>query len=104
MTNWFDASKEGLAALVVDRPKIFIIHELLSNAYDTGCKNIDITLRKVPGKPLVDLFVEDDHPEGFSNLSHSKCRNLGWLILDNNFDGTIAKCNDPCFLQPPMRY
>lgn len=71
MTSWFDADKEGLAKLVEDRPKIFIIHELLSNAWDTGCKTVDITLTKVAGQPYAELTVEDDHPEGFSDLTHA---------------------------------
>ena len=71
MDGWFEASKEGLRKLVEDRPKVFIIHELLSNAWDTGCKRVDITLEKVPGKPLAKLSVLDDNPDGFSNLSHA---------------------------------
>jgi len=68
---WFEASKEGLAKIVADRPKVFVIHELLSNAYDTGCSSVDITLEKLPGRPMAKLRVVDDHPEGFKNLTHA---------------------------------
>ena len=32
---------------------------------------IDITLALVPGRPLADLTVEDDSPEGFRDLTHA---------------------------------
>src|SRR6202011_5963873 len=33
--------------------------------------DLDITLARVPGRPLADLTVEDDSPEGFRDLAHA---------------------------------
>lgn len=32
---------------------------------------VDVTLTVVPGRPLADVVVEDDAPEGFRDLSHA---------------------------------
>ena len=43
-----------------------------SNALDeAGVTQIAVTLALVPGRPLADLTVEDDSPEGFHDLTHA---------------------------------
>lgn len=44
--------------------------ELHQNAMDSGATRCDITLRKVQGKPLAEIVVEDDGP-GFTDLTHA---------------------------------
>ena len=71
MFNWFEGDKEGLRKLLERRGLQFILFELLSNAWDTGAKNVSVSLYPVPGKPEVELLVEDDDPTGFQHLSHA---------------------------------
>lgn len=71
-TPWFTADREGLSKLVADRPKSFIIFELLQNAWDEdGVTRVDVALEKLAGRPQAVLTVEDDSPEGFKDLSHA---------------------------------
>ena len=70
--SWFAVDKEGLAKLVERRGKGFILFELLQNAWDCdGTKNVNVSLTEVAGRPLAHLVVEDDHPDGFKDLSHA---------------------------------
>jgi len=69
--DWITADLDGLARLVEDRPRAFIIYELLSNALDEETHNIEITLLKGGRRPLARLVVTDDNPEGFKDLSHA---------------------------------
>lgn len=68
---WFDTDKEGLAKLVEGRGKVFVLHELISNCWDTNTKRVEVSLIKNEGRPFADLMVRDEHPEGFKNLSHA---------------------------------
>lgn len=70
--SWFDVDKEGLSKLVERRGKAFIVYELLQNAWDcAGVTFVSVRLEPVPAKALVHLVVEDDHPDGFSDISHA---------------------------------
>ncbi len=70
--NWFEVDKEGLAKLVERRGKVFILHELLQNAWDCGkATNVNVSLIPIANKPFAELVVEDDDPDGFRDLSHA---------------------------------
>lgn len=70
--SWFDVDKEGLAKLVERRGKVFVLHELLQNAWDTSATSVKVTLMAATGRRgIASLIVEDDHPDGFKNLSHA---------------------------------
>ncbi len=75
VTQWFDVSRDGLKALVADRPKSFIVRELVQNAWDEpDVTEVSITLRRIlEGKQRgkVWLRVSDDAPEGFYDLRHA---------------------------------
>jgi hypothetical protein len=72
MTQWFDVSKAGLGKQAEEHGKGRLIGELVQNALDEeGVTQVAITLALVPGRPLADLTVEDDAPEGFRDLSHA---------------------------------
>jgi hypothetical protein len=72
MTQWFDVSKAGLGKQAEEHGKGRLIGELVQNALDEeGVTQIVVTLALVPGRPLADLTVEDDSPEGFKDLSHA---------------------------------
>jgi hypothetical protein len=69
--QWFSVDTAGLAKLQARRGKQFIIFELVQNAWDQNVTRVEITLTKQPGARDALLRVEDDDPEGFSNLTHS---------------------------------
>lgn len=70
--QWFNVDKAGLGRQAEQHSKGRLIGELVQNALDeAGVTTINITLAEVPGRPLADLTVEDDSPEGFKDLSHA---------------------------------
>ena len=70
--NWFTVDKAGLGRQAEQHSKGRLIGELVQNALDeVGVTTINITLAQVPARPLADLTVEDDSPEGFKDLSHA---------------------------------
>ncbi len=70
--QWFDVDKAGLGKQAEQHGKGRLVGELVQNALDeAGVTRIDITLTPVPGRPLADLTVEDDSPEGFRDLAHA---------------------------------
>src|SRR5271156_3148253 len=70
--QWFDVDKAGLGKQAEQQSKGRLIGELVQNALDeAGVTQIAVTLTLVPGRPLADLTVEDDSPEGFKDLSHA---------------------------------
>ncbi len=71
MNDWFKVDKEGLRKLLERRGKQFAIFELIQNSWDTEAKNVDVILEKIPGRPYADLVVKDDHPKGYTDLSHA---------------------------------
>src|SRR4051812_10518567 len=70
--QWFDVSRDGLGKQAEEYSKGRLIGELIQNALDeVGVTQIAVTLALVPGRPLADLVVEDDAPEGFRDLAHA---------------------------------
>jgi hypothetical protein len=71
-TQWFAVDKAGLGRQAEEHSRGRLIGELVQNALDEdGVTKIDITLALAPGRPLADLSVEDDSPEGFRDLTHA---------------------------------
>jgi hypothetical protein len=70
--QWFDVSKAGLGKQAEEHGKGRLVGELIQNALDEpGVTQVAVTLALVPGRPLADLTVEDDAPEGFRDLTHA---------------------------------
>ena len=68
--QWFDVDRHGLGNQAEQHGKGRLVGELVQNALDeAGVSKIEITLTPVPGRPLADLTVEDDSPEGFRDLT-----------------------------------
>lgn len=68
--NWFEIDKNGLGKQAEELGKGRLIGELIQNALDeAGVFRIDVTLQPVSGRPIVEVTVEDDSPEGFRSLS-----------------------------------
>lgn len=68
--HWFDVDKKGLAKLLDRRGKGYVVLELLQNAWDEQATRVDVRLDKPPESRYAYLSVEDNHPSGFSNLTH----------------------------------
>ena len=70
--RWFEVDKSSLGKQAEQQNKGRLIGELVQNALDeAGVMQIAVTLAPVPCRPLADLTVEDDSPEGFKDLSHA---------------------------------
>lgn len=75
MSNWFTAHKEGLkqiAERLVERRGFGIIGgELYQNVMDTEATECIINFKKIAGRPIAELSVMDNDPNGFHDLSHA---------------------------------
>src|SRR6185369_16888948 len=69
--QWFTVDKAGLGKILARRGKAFVLYELVQNAWDTAAKNVEVSLTAVPNRPLVEIVVKDDDPDGFKDLSHA---------------------------------
>ncbi len=70
-TAWFDVDKKGLAQLMGGRSKAFVLYELLQNAWDQDVTTVHVHLQREIGSRETTIVVEDDDPEGFSDLVHA---------------------------------
>src|SRR6516165_2901572 len=78
--QWFDVDRDGLGKQAEEHGKGRLIGELVQNALDeAGVTQIAVTLAPVPGRPLADLTVEDDAPEGFRDFSHA------WTLFADSY-------------------
>ncbi len=72
MAGWFEVDRAGLKQLLENKPKGFILRELIQNAWDEpGVTECKASIEAVPGKVLAVVRVEDDAPEGFHDLTHA---------------------------------
>jgi hypothetical protein len=69
--NWLEIDREGLAKLHEGRPKSFVLNELISNAWDEASREVKVTIAPSMTRGYINIYVEDDNPEGFKNLSHA---------------------------------
>jgi hypothetical protein len=69
--NWFQVDIAGLAKILADRPKSFIVNELVANALDSKASEIDVSIQPGIQPGRVTIKVTDDDPEGFANLAHA---------------------------------
>lgn len=60
--------RKGLAKKLGNRPKSFILFELISNSWDEKVTTVTVEASMVPSRPVCTVVVEDDSPEGFQNL------------------------------------
>ncbi len=71
MNSWFEVDRDGLRQLMEGRDKSFVIRELVQNAWDEpGVTCCNVTLEALKDG-LARVVVEDDAPEGFSDLRHA---------------------------------
>lgn len=72
----FEVDKEGLRKLLAKRGAGFALFELVQNAWDEDVTRVDVTFDwdSVPSGSnpgLARIVVEDDDPEGFTDLAHA---------------------------------
>ena len=83
MSDWFIANKNGLrqiAERLVERRGFGIIGgELYQNVMDTDATECIITIEKLPNRPLAELKVVDNDPNGFPDLTHA------WTVFASSF-------------------
>lgn len=71
-TQHFEVSKKGLQQLLDRKDKSFVITELVQNSWDEDGTRVDVLLQAQLDDPgLYLLVVEDDDPEGFTNITHA---------------------------------
>lgn len=71
MSEWFTVDKKGLALHQEGKHKVFIIHELLQNAWDTDATEVEVEMVRQPNSPFVEITVRDNDPVGFNNIQHA---------------------------------
>lgn len=71
--DWFAVDKEGLAALLERKGKAKAVLELIQNAWDApGVRVVNVTLLPhETARGRAELWVEDDSPDGFADLTHA---------------------------------
>jgi len=82
--SWLEADRRGLEKIARRRGLTYVLLELLQNAWDTVAKEVNVTFEPVEGRPLCDVTVADDDPDGFVDLSHA------WTLFAES-----AKKGDP---------
>ena len=63
-----EVDRKGLAKQLANRPKAFILFELIQNAWDESVTKVTVTAEMLPGRPVCAVTVIDDSPEGFEDL------------------------------------
>jgi hypothetical protein len=71
LKQWFEVDRRGLEKLQGRRGADFMLYELVQNAWDQDVTQVSVRISPVPGKPLAELVVEDDDPNGFRDISHA---------------------------------
>ncbi len=61
--------RQGLAKKLANRPKAFIVYELLQNAWDENVTEVWVGAQMEPGRPVCQITVIDNSPEGFQDLT-----------------------------------
>jgi hypothetical protein len=69
--QWFDIDRIGLSKHLKNRGIEFAVFELIQNAWDeSGVTRVEVNLTPA-GKDFAKIVVQDDAPEGFSDLRHA---------------------------------
>src|SRR5438876_9533592 len=68
---WLDIDKEGLRKSLGQKDKVFLLTEMVSNAWDEDITKVEVTLSRPDENNHSWLRVVDNSPTGWSDLSHS---------------------------------
>ena len=67
---WFEVDRKGLSQLMADRPRSFILAELIQNAWDQQVTRVSVEIKKLR-RGLAVVTVVDDDPDGWADLTHA---------------------------------
>jgi len=71
VSSWIEVDRAGFAQIVADRPKSFILFELIQNALDEpGVTTVDVTVTH-EARGLHRVCVQDDARDGYSDIRHA---------------------------------
>jgi hypothetical protein len=68
---WLDIDKEGLRKSLGQKNKVFLLTEMVSNAWDEDITKVEVTLTRPDENNHSWLHVTDNSPTGWSDLSHA---------------------------------
>jgi hypothetical protein len=69
--TWLDIDKEGLRKSLGQKNKVFLLTEMVSNAWDEDITKVEVTLTRPDENSHSWLHVIDNSPTGWSDLSHA---------------------------------
>lgn len=76
--EWFSVDKQGLRQVLARKGEsngivgiAWLVFELVQNVWDTDATECVVTLTPIANKPYCEITVKDDHPTGFTDLSHA---------------------------------
>ncbi len=69
--NAIEIDIKGMAKIAAARGVIPLLLDLIANAWDTKTTAVSVTITPLSGRPMVEVVVEDDDPDGFQDLAHA---------------------------------
>src|ERR1039458_6083428 len=69
--QWLEIDKDGLRKSLGQKDKVFLLTEMVSNAWDEDITQVEVTLTCPDGNNHSWLRVADNSPTGWGDLSHS---------------------------------
>lgn len=69
--QWLEIDKEGLRKTLGQKDKVFLLTEMVSNAWDEDITEVDVSLTCPDENGFSWLRVTDNSPTGWADLSHS---------------------------------
>jgi hypothetical protein len=69
--QWLEIDKDGLRKTLGQKDKVFLLTEMVSNAWDENISEVDVNLTRPDESGFSWLRVTDNSPTGWADLSHS---------------------------------
>ena len=69
--QWLEIDKDGLRKTLGQKDKVFLLTEMVSNAWDEDVTQVEVSLTRPDENGLSWLRVTDNSPTGWADLSHS---------------------------------
>jgi hypothetical protein len=69
--HWLEIDKEGLRKTLGQKDKVFLLTEMVSNAWDEDITEVEVSLTRPDENGVSWLRVTDNSPTGWADLSHS---------------------------------
>ena len=69
--SWLEIDKDGLSKTLGQKDKVFLLTEMVSNAWDEDITQVEVSLTRPDENGFSWLRVTDNSPTGWADLSHS---------------------------------